>query len=136
MSGLIAAAVTTVVATVYSVQQQREAAKAQKKANEAQNRITERRNNKEKLDAIRKARIQAAQAANAGAVGGFGVDSTGSAGNVASIGSQTAANVNFLTQNSQDSKTALQFSNASLDASTNANIAQGVASLASLGIKK
>lgn len=127
-------AVVAVAATAYSISEQRQAAKEQKKANEAQNRITERRNSKERLDAIRKARVQAAEATNIGAIGGFSTDSSGAAGVTGSIVSQTEANKNFLAQNSQDSAAAFKASQRAIDFTTSANTASGVASLSMAGL--
>lgn len=135
MSGFVAAAVTVVAATAYSVVEQRKAGKAQQKQQEVQNRVNERRNAKERQDNLNKARIQAAQVANTAAVGGFG-GSSADLGSVGSINTQGAVNANFIDQNTTDMREAVALGGQAASAMSNANIAQGVSSLASLGVMK
>ena len=111
-TGTILAAVTaatSVGTTVHSVQQSRKADKARQRETVAQNRIQERRSQREKLDQIRQARIQAGLAQNVAAVTGIQEGSVEGIGS--SVLSQLGTNINYIDQQMTDARFAMERGN-------------------------
>jgi len=98
MSGVfIGAAVIGAAATVYSGVQQSSAAKdqaaAQREANNANQRAASASAARERIQAVRQARMAMGKISNTGGGMGMGQESSGIAGSIASIGSQTGSNI-------------------------------------------
>ena len=122
-------AAVTIGGTVNSAVQARRADKAQKKQTRANNRIQERRAQREKLDQLRQARIAAAQAQNLGAVTGA-ENSSSTQGAVGSIGAQYGANVGYIDSNMQDAREAAFWGNRASSYMSDAATSGAVGSLA------
>ena len=98
MSGVvIGAAVIGAATTVYAADKQADAAKkqaaAQRESTAAQQKMSSANSARERLKAIREARMRAGSIAGGAAAGGVGQASSGVAGSIASIGSQAGANI-------------------------------------------
>ena len=98
MSGvLIGAAVIGGAATVYSANKQASAAKsqasAQRESTAAQQKMASAEAARERLKAVREARIRSGTVAGGAGAEGVGQTTSGVAGSIASIGSQTASNI-------------------------------------------
>lgn len=120
---------TTVASTVNQVVQGRRADKANKKRTLAENRIQERRAQREKLDQLRQARIAVAQNTNVGATTGTG-ESTGVLGANASTAAQYGANVGYIESNMGDAREAAFWGNRASSAATDAATSGAIGNLA------
>lgn len=120
---------TTVASTANQVVQSRRADKANKKRTLAENRIQERRAQREKLDQLRQARIAVAQSTNVGATTGTG-DSTGVLGANASTAAQYGANVGYIESNMGDAREAAFWGNRASSAATDAATSGAIGNLA------
>lgn len=120
---------TTVGGTVNQVVQGRRADKANKQRTRAENRIQERRAQREKLDQLRQARIAVAQNTNVGATTGTG-DSTGVLGANASTAAQYGANVGYIESNMGDAREAAFWGNRASSYATDAATSGAIGGLA------
>ena len=94
---IVAAVAVAVVGTVSSTVSSNKARHAQEDAAKAQQKISSRQNQRERLKQIREKRIGIAQIEQSGATQGAG-DSSSVQGGVASLGSTTNANIAFINQ--------------------------------------
>jgi len=96
-TALIGAAAISAAATIYSADQQADAAEeqaaAQRESTAAQQKMSSANAARERLKAIREARMRAGAIAGDAGAGGVGQVSSGVAGSIASIGSQAGANI-------------------------------------------
>jgi hypothetical protein len=127
--------IATTLTTTASVAQQHRAAKKNKKASEASNRIQERRSAREKLDQLRQARIASAQQINAGAGLGMSAGTSGFDGQAASIGAQYGANAAFIDSNMADARESMINQNAAATRQSNASIYSGLSSMSMAGFQ-
>ena len=102
-------AAVTVGSTVDSTLKARKAVKERQRETVAQNRIQERRSQREKLDQIRQARIQAGLAQNVSAVTGTQEGSIEGLGS--SVLSQLGTNINYIDQQMTDARFAMERGN-------------------------
>lgn len=94
MSGVaIASVAISAYSAISSSQNQKKAMKQQAAANAAQQRATSAEAQRERIKAIREARMRAGQIEGAGGTMGMGQASSGIAGSISSIGSQAADNI-------------------------------------------
>jgi hypothetical protein len=121
--------------TTVGVIQQQKAGRAQRQSQRLQQKMAENQNRRERIQALRQARIARSQAAAAqSATSGGGVSSQ-ALGIQGSIQSQAGANIAF---SNQQQGLMNQISTANIDASramTNASTFQGITSLASTGFE-
>lgn len=130
--GVILSTILAAVAiggTVNQVVQGRRADKANKQRTRAENRIQERRAQREKLDQLRQARIAVAQNTNVGATTGTG-ESTGVLGANASTAAQYGANVGYIEANMGDAREAAFWGNRASSAATDAATSGAIGNLA------
>lgn len=102
-------AAVTVGTTVDSTIKARKAVKERQRETVAQNRIQERRSQREKLDQIRQARVQAGLAQNVAAVTGIQEGSVEGIGS--SVMSQLGTNINYIDQQMTDARFAMERGN-------------------------
>jgi len=102
-------AAVTVGTTVDSTIKARKAVKERQRETVAQNRIQERRSQREKLDQIRQARVQAGLAQNVAAVTGIQEGSVEGIGS--SVLSQLGTNINYIDQQMTDARFAMERGN-------------------------
>ena len=123
--------------TIYSIDQQKEAAKDAQKRSEKSAQLHQKRADvssaRERARQVRQARAQRATAV-ASAQSGEGTGGSGLAGAQANIGSQTGSNLSFLSKNEQISKQLSDLNVTSAGrisrANTRASVGSGVASIA------
>lgn len=115
MSGIIAVAAVSAVATVYSGQQQakatKQAAAAQREATAAQGRASSVEAQRARIQQVREARIRRAQVLSSGVNAGLGTGTSGIGGAVGSIASQMGENIGSINQQqtfAEQTSTALQ----------------------------
>lgn len=127
MSGVaVAVAVVGTAASIYSSQQQ---ASAQKKQIEAQRRMADIENARQRREAIRQARIARASVISQGEAQGVS-GSTGIAGSVAGIQQQMGYNLSFLDQMQAANTQAAVFGQKAADYGAQANMFGQIASTA------
>lgn len=126
-------AATAVVSTGYSIYAGERQAKENKKAVEAQRRGDQLAQARQKRDAIRAARGQAAAVAQASETQGVS-GSSAALGGQASIGSQLSSNLSFLDQSSKINDQASQALGNAQQWGHRANTASSVANLAVTGL--
>lgn len=100
VTGAIVSAVAAVGGGVYSAQQQKKASEAQEDAQDLQQKRAEGEAYREKLKAMREARIKRAMVQNVAAQTGT-AGSSGEAGSVSSIGSQLGGNISNISSGVQ-----------------------------------
>lgn len=96
MSAFVVAAIgvgVTAIGTIKSSQAASKQAAEQKKANAAQQAAASASAQRERIKAVREARLRAGQVDNAGGSMGMGQSSSGIAGSLSSIGSQAGSNI-------------------------------------------
>jgi len=133
----VTTAVVAVAGTLYSLDQQKEAAKEQQKRQEKSAKLQQKRADvstaRERAKQVRQARAQRATAL-ASSQSGEGTGGSGLAGAQANIGSQTGSNLSFLSKNQQISKQLSDLNVSSAGsisrANTRAAAGSGVASIA------
>lgn len=125
----IVAAVTAVAGTAASVLSSQQQASAQKKQIEAQRRMADIENARQRREAVRQARIARASVVAQGETQGVS-GSTGVAGGVAGIQGQEAYNLSFLNQMQNLNQQAAVFSQQAADAGAMSQMFGQVASTA------
>jgi hypothetical protein len=123
-------AVASVAGTIQSGKASKKAAAARQRSLEAQRKIAEVKNARERRNAVREARIKRAQALSVGTQQGAG-GSSGLTGATSSIGSQLGSGLSFLDTSKSLSNEANIFSQASAGYSSEANTWAGIAGLGS-----
>jgi hypothetical protein len=113
--------------TAYSVDQQAKAGRAQQRAYEAEKRKAEVENVRKAREAVRQARIVQSQMQSQAALTG-GMGSSGLAGGLASVGSQLAGNLNYMSEIATENTAIADARMQAAQASTNAAIAGQIGS--------
>ena len=120
----------TAASTVYSIQQQKKAAKAQKEASRKQQTMAEIESTRQRASAIREARVARAQAMNIGTQTGV-AGSSGLLGGISAQGTQLANNIGYQNTQTAYGRAIGADINAANTASTNAAIAGQLANFSS-----
>lgn len=113
--------------TAYSVGEQAKAGRASQRAYEAEKRRAEIENVRKAREAVRQARIVQSQMQSQAALTG-GMGSSGLAGGMASVGSQLAGNLNYMSQIAEQNTASANAQIQAARASTNAAIAGQIGS--------
>ena len=113
--------------TAYSIDQQAKAGRASQRAYEAEKRKAEIENVRKAREAVRQARIVQAQMQSQAALTG-GMGSSGLAGGLASVGSQLAGNLNYMSDIASENTAIANAQMQAARASTNAAIAGQIGS--------
>lgn len=101
-----------------------ESANAQRQAEAAKARISERENARQRIQQAREARIRAASIQASTSAAGVGAGTSGVAGSVASVGSQTGSNIGFINQQETFAGEASSALQRAADATSRAGVAQ------------
>lgn len=115
--------------TAYSIGEQAKAGRASQRAYEAEKRKAEIENVRKAREAVRQARIVQAQMQSQAALTG-GMGSSGLAGGLASVGSQLAGNLNYMSDIASENTAIANAQMQAARASTNAAIAGQIGSFA------
>lgn len=132
-TAIVAGAAVGAATTLYSASQQADAAEeqaqAQRESTAAQQKMSSANAARERLKAIREARMRAGAIAGDAGAGGVGQASSGVAGSIASIGSQAGANIGAINVQEGFAEIASQANQRAADAQADAAQWQAIGSI-------